>query len=484
VTPVSAGGPRAEGGTRTRFAPLLALAGASGLLLFLSDHPVRAWPLLFVALVPLLVGLGRFCRSVGAAAVAGLALGLCYTLPLFLVLEFPIAMGAGLALYGTALTVLLSIALRLAAGRPAPVGPLLAGCAATVIEWAEFTLVPVFGTAQCFARVASASPPIVQIVSLFGMTGLVFVLVAGQALLARLLDPAAAGERRRAAVALALLVALVAALDGWLWARTPISRLRVAAVGWTHLDLERAGARTPEAIWDRVYAPLASRAAGRGARLLVSPEVGFFLGAESRREILDRASSFAREHRVALALGYFDRAREDNRIAFFDPWGLARGEYVKTHLIPLVESYRAGDGTPVVLELDGHRVGGMICQDDNFTDLSRQYGRLKVNLLAVPTNDWAQVKDFHLENSLFRPVESGYALVRAASNGVSAIVTARGELLARKDHFVDGPGVLVADLPLYETGSRYSESGDLLVLLCGGGIVAASARALRRRPAA
>jgi len=56
----------------------------------------------------------------------------------------------------------------------------------------------------------------------------------------------------------------------------------------------------------------------------------------------------------------------------------------------------------------------MICQDDNFTDLARGYGRLGVPLLAVPTNDWPAIRAFHLQSSAFRAIENGYAIARAA----------------------------------------------------------------------
>jgi apolipoprotein N-acyltransferase len=84
--------------------------------------------------------------------------------------------------------------------------------------------------------------------------------------------------------------------------------------------------------------------------------------------------------------------------------------------------------------------------------------------MAVPTNDWKQVKDHHFENALFRAVENRYAVVRGASNGISAVVTARGEVLARMDHFREGPGVIVCDLPLYPGGSFYSRAGEWVVL--------------------
>ena len=133
-----------------------------------------------------------------------------------------------------------------------------------------------------------------------------------------------------------------------------------------------------------------------------------------------------RSYYVALAVGYFDRTRDDNRIAMIDGTGALKGEYRKTHLIPLMEDYQAGDGSLVEMTVRGHRVGGMICQDDNFTDLATGYGRDRTPVVVVPTNDWPAVKDYHFENSRMRPLENRYAIVRAATNGVSAIVSGRG----------------------------------------------------------
>jgi apolipoprotein N-acyltransferase len=108
-----------------------------------------------------------------------------------------------------------------------------------------------------------------------------------------------------------------------------------------------------------------------------------------------------------------------------------------------------------------------------------------VSLVAVPTNDWRQVAPYHLDNSRFRTVESRYAVVRAATNGTSAILSSRGETLASADHFVTGPRAIVADVPLYPPGSWYARLGDWVALLCalllaGLGVVAVI-RCLRRR---
>jgi apolipoprotein N-acyltransferase len=175
----------------------------------------------------------------------------------------------------------------------------------------------------------------------------------------------------------------------------------------------------------------------------------------------------ARKHKVALVVGYFDIRRNDNRMAFFAANGKWIGEYVKSHLIPVFEKYRAGSGRPTTVRFGRWKVGGLICQDDNFTDIARAYGRRAVSIIAVPTNDWAQVKHHHLENTIFRAVENRFAMVRAATNGISALISPRGRVLARVDHFAAGPAVITARMQLMPaTTTLYAWAGDWLAAVC------------------
>ena len=79
--------------------------------------------------------------------------------------------------------------------------------------------------------------------------------------------------------------------------------------------------------------------------------------------------------------------------------------------------------------------------------------------MAVPTLDWKQVKDAHMQNSIHRAIESRYEIVRAALDGISAIVSPAGEVLARKDHFIEGPGVIIAEVPVYTHRTLFSNLG-------------------------
>ncbi|HEY3359524.1 MAG TPA: nitrilase-related carbon-nitrogen hydrolase [Polyangia bacterium] len=454
----------------------LALAVASGLLLFASDTTVGAWPLLVVALLPVLAALRWLRPGRGGAALMGLALGLGYTVPVSLALEFPLLMAAGLAAFITAIWVLFCLGARVVSRWPAPWGGLGVGAVAVVAQYLGTTVLPAFGTAQSFARPWSAAPPAAQLAAVTGMLGLVFALAAAPALALAL---GRGPGRRAAAVALALVLAVPAAASALLWGRAPAGRVRVAAMGW--VDEHLTGARNPRTQLARVYEPLLAEAVAGGATLVVSPEVGFWLEPEAKAGVLARLQELARRHRVSLAAGYFDVARNDNRIAFIGPDGALAAEYQKTHLIPFLERYHPGPGALPATALGPWRLGGMICQDDNFTDLSRAYGRRRAQLVAVPTNDWRQVRRFHFSNTRWRAVESRYAVVRAASNGLSAIVSPRGEVLAVKDHFVTGPAVVVADVALEAGGSAYAHTGDWVMLGLAGVLLAGGAVVNRRR---
>ncbi len=463
---------------------LLAAPVVTGLALFIADYPVHAWALELVALLPLLWALMR-APSWRWAALIGALTGLAYTGPLAVVLAFPPLMGAGLAAALSLLWLLAGVLAWRVSRWPGVLGALAMAAAVVLVEWLSYTAIPVWGTAQCFARVWSAAPGALALLRWTGISGLVFVLVASQALALRVAS--ARGRARRApALALALVLALPALAVGLRRGATaPTRSLRVATVGWTWAGLDATSGRDPRSILLLVLPRAAEDAAARGARLLVSPEVGLLVDRGQRDAAVRELGALARRFDLALAIGVFDVAGNDNRIWFFAPDGRLVGEYAKHHLIPLVEGYRAGSGARVRFDLAGVHIGGMICQDDNFVDLARGYGRDGASLVVVPTNDWREVAPYHLENARLRGIENGYALVRAASNGISLIADAEGRVLARADHFSEGTRVLVADVPIGAAGTLYSHLGDWLAGACALLLVVGATlewRA-RRRPA-
>ena len=442
----------------------LVLAVLSGLLFYVSDYPVHAWPLQLVALVPLLFALKHDFRTPDSAAFAGVFATLAYAVPLLIRLDFPLQLAIGFTIYFAVFWVFLALMAQALFRRPGALSALALAAVVAILDWVSVSAFDFWGTAQSFYKVWSAAPFLVQFVSLTGMSGVAFFVVAVQALvLAAVWNPA----ERRLSLALLGLIAGAVVLTGVLHLSTPhTGRLRVGAIGWTEDGRSPEQVASNYVLFDTLYLPLIDQAAKGGAGLIVTPEFGIRLKKEEKTEFLDKFKGVAKSYGIWLGFAYFDKEAQKNRLAFIGPSGEIAAQYEKTHLIPGIEDYEPGDGTPVLVNVDGIAIGGMICQDDNFRDLSSMYGDAGVQIMAVPTNDWAEVKEYHYENSRFRALENHYGIVRAAMSGTSAIVSPKGFVLAEHDPFTDGPGMIVADLPVVESEALVRASSGPFLLLC------------------
>ncbi|MFO0277950.1 MAG: apolipoprotein N-acyltransferase, partial [Planctomycetota bacterium] len=90
------------------------------------------------------------------------------------------------------------------------------------------------------------------------------------------------------------------------------------------------------------------------------------------------------------------------------------------------------------------------------------------------------IRWFHLDSSILRAIENGYAVVRATSGGVSATITPRGEATVR-DHVADDlPATVVGDLATGDgIPTVYARFGDWPVVALA---LLAIVLALRSRP--
>ena len=192
--------------------------------------------------------------------------------------------------------------------------------------------------------------------------------------------------------------------------------------------------------------------------------MGFYIDKYSRDEWFEKFGAIARKYNAFLAVGYFNTSENQNRLVYITPDGNAMPEYSKTYLIPYEEKYIKGNGQLRITDINGISAGGMICHDDNFTKFSREYGRKKVSIVAVPTLDWSTVKSTHLQNSAHRAIESRYAIVRATMNGISAIIAPGGKILASCNHFKADPAVIVAEVPVYSSTTLFSAIGHWPVM--------------------
>ncbi|MHC4952109.1 MAG: nitrilase-related carbon-nitrogen hydrolase, partial [Planctomycetota bacterium] len=413
------------------------LAGVvGGLLLAAGQFWGPACLLQIVALLPLMVLCLKDKRP-RWAALAGLYMGIAYTIPQMVYLRMPVPVTAILLVWMTILLIVLCMSIAYFLPRHSILGSMAVGAVWYILDWTNFTTVPVWGMAQSFARAWTAYPFAIQFISITGISGVLFVIGTLQGLWAyaivmftklNRLSPSADaiepwGEYLKIGTAEALVILLLAGVNTVIWLQKPTDSLRVAAAGWVFDDRSaEIDPHKPEG-FEKLFAGPAKEAASQGARIFTTGEMGFYI-AKHEWDEREEFAQVARDNNLWLVVGYFHISDDENRIFFMSPEGEIVHEYTKTYLTPF-EPGQKGNGDLKTIEMDGLTVGAMICQDDNFSKLTRHYGNLKADIVLCPTADWWTIKNAHMQAVRARAIECNYGIVRGAACGISAAISAR-----------------------------------------------------------
>lgn len=319
-------------------------------------------------------------------------------------------------------------------------------------------------------------PPVLAVASLGGVWLLSFVVVAVNVGLATTLLPGAGRAVRLLGGGLAVVTATLV-LGYGLLRPEPVVTGSIRVVGVqpgevygvderlaAHLDLTRA-------------------AAGQGQAVVVWGQSSMPFDPAQRPDVVARVRQAA-EAAGSDVLVNIDARATDGRIRKtaqqYGPDGLV-GTYVKRRLVPfgeyvplrpllgellagtaIAKEDRAPGAGPVILRVDGVRVGPLISYESIFPDLRRELVRLGADVTVVQGSltsfhgTWAQPQQASAE--AVRAVESGRSAVLVELNGTSAAFDSRGRRLAWMPP--DEHGIFVVDLPLYAETTPYVRWGD------------------------
>ncbi|MFI9771434.1 carbon-nitrogen hydrolase family protein [Streptomyces sp. NPDC052415] len=167
----------------------------------------------------------------------------------------------------------------------------------------------------------------------------------------------------------------------------------------------------------KVLDEAAGRAAAAGAGLLITPEMfltGYAIGDGIARlaepadgDSADAVAEIASRHGLALAYGYPERDGETvyNSAQLISADGTRQANYRKTHLFGCFERdhFAPGERQVVQAELNGLRVGILICYDVEFPENVRAHALAGTDLLVVPT---AQMHPFQFVAESMIPVRA------------------------------------------------------------------------------
>jgi apolipoprotein N-acyltransferase len=308
--------------------------------------------------------------------------------------------------------------------------------------------------------------PALQIVSLAGVAGLVFVLSLVPAALAF----AVVRGWRAARWPLTGSLLVMTACIGFGYARIPAaSPPQGDLIGMAVID-DFIGPRVPapqvERIWSQ-YERHVATLAGQGARMVLLPEKIAMLEPDAAPALRRRMATLAAAHRVWLALGVgIDDGHKTNHLWLFGPDGSLAADYLKHYLAPPERDFAAGSRF-VVQTMAGQRYGLAICKDVHFAALARDYAALGAQALLAPAWDFGEDGEYAARLSAVRGVESGMPMVRAAREGLLTISDAYGRVVMEKAS-APLPGVtLLGRVPAAaQAVTPYSHIGDLFGWLC------------------
>jgi apolipoprotein N-acyltransferase len=210
----------------------------------------------------------------------------------------------------------------------------------------------------------------------------------------------------------------------------------------------------------RGYGDRIDRLAHDGATLIVLPEKMTGATPAIAPEAAAILAGAARRNQVTVVAGINRVAIDPRRnVAWvFGPDGRQLAEYDKHHMLPGPETGYLVGARPALFTAAHAQAGVAICKDMDFQGWSREYGRRDVRLLAVPAWDFVVDGRLHFRMALARSIENGFAMVRAAEQGLLTVTDGYGRIVASKSS--GSEALLVADVAPGPGATFYTRTGD------------------------
>jgi apolipoprotein N-acyltransferase len=475
--------------------PLLS-AAASALLLIFSFPGYGLFPLVWIALVPWLAALRRltFARAFLSSLALGFTFfaGLLYWISLFGFLPWAL-LSLMQGLFITAAGICIWLCRRLSV-----VWRVISAASIwTLFEWLR-GLGPYGFTWGWLGYSQSPWIDLIQVVSLTGVGGLTFLIFLHNAALAEAFSSSDRSIGKRLAPLTAvwaiILVLVLLGRFGPISPKRAESTLKVAILQPSpreprEEDVGQFWAEEEVILQQEVLEKLTRQAAALHPDLIIWPESALPALLNTSLSLQSWTSEIARRGKAWLLLGAAcedDDGKACNSAYLVSPQGEFRDRYDKVQLVPFGEfvpgrnwlpglkyyPIRGEDLTPGkgfhTLRAGSFNLGVVICFESIFPHISRTLVKRGTDLLVIITNDgWFKrtaAPAQHRQAAVFRAVESRRWVARAASTGISCIISPRGEVM--QELALYRRGVLTEEVQPREELTFYVRFGDWFIAIC------------------
>lgn len=315
--------------------------------------------------------------------------------------------------------------------------------------------------------------PIAQLASLFGMGGVLFLLLLVNSGLAMALHRGLRSHATRSACGAAAIAVVATTAFGFWRLQGDVGSQRMA-FGIVSIDDFLADASSPRSqeVWLQYQAQVTALAAS-GAKIVLLPEKINVLPSSAAESLKTQLGALARDNHIWLVagLGVDDGKQRRNEAWWFAPDGSLATNYLKHFMAPPEREFVPGNEFPVNA-IEGVNYGVAICKDMHFASLGRGFGQRDAAVMLVPAWDFHRDAWMAASMTRMRGVESGFAVVRSSRDGLLSVSDAYGRVLSEAESRAMPGTSLFARAPV---GARiatiYTRIGDLLGWICVAAMV-------------
>jgi len=268
--------------------------------------------------------------------------------------------------------------------------------------------------------------------------------------------------------------------------------IEVLLVQGNHPGINKWQTSTVQILAD--YIDLTEDNVTENTRLVFWPESAVPIYIEEAYEEQKQLMTLSEKHNISIVLGTFNRKEVEGEYICYNAMyvvtkdGISKNPYYKQKLVPfgeylpfskifsrispdvtfmLMEELSQTPGTETFpVETEYGDVGGIICYESIFPNISRESVKNGAQLLAVLSNDsWfgdSAALYQHHSQSILRAVENGRYVVRASNTGLTSIINEKGEVIKRVDALIGT--TLRGEVKFYNHKTIYTRIGDVIVI--------------------
>ena len=324
-----------------------------------------------------------------------------------------------------------------------------------------------------------------QTASLFGSYFVTFILVAVNLLIAYVIVHPI--KFKLGCIIAAALLVFQYGVGTILWFATDVTEGEPVKISCLQGNISSNGKWDAESAkrTRETYGRLITEAAEEGAKIIILPETAYPYDMDSPNQahLNEELCATAKKYGVYLLVGGFTVEGEKNSLnslICYTPEGeRADTVYSKRHLVPFgeyvplkplietllpplaelilsAEEVDKGEGTNII-DAGGVKIGGLICFDSVFEELTRDSVLDGAEIICLGTDDsWfgnSAELQMHNAQSQLRAIETRRYVSRAANTGTSTIINSRGEVISAVDPVVEGKATATvyasSDITLY-----------------------------------